>query len=191
MAGEGADGREHPAKGPDDFPYLRRRGPLAIIGVSTAAPMPPQCAGRPHRQAEQMERLAALLARTRQDGCCRVVLIHHPPLPGPAYRPQAAYRQRRISHCHRRPGGGADPARAYPCLRPCPASLPRRRRAGGRRSLRFRAPGHGHKDHARYHLYRIDRGDRDWRILVDVRGVGDDARRFAKGARLLPCMSPA
>jgi 3',5'-cyclic AMP phosphodiesterase CpdA len=178
MAGEGGDGREHPARGPDDFPYLRRRGPLAIIGVSSAAPMPPHmAAGR--IGAQQMERLTGLLARTRQAGCCRVVLIHHPPLPGPASdRKQlldsaefrmviAAQGAELILHGHTHVSGLAQlpsPAGSVPVV--------------GVPSASARATGH--KDYARYHLYRIDKEIAGWRILVDVRGVGADARRFAK-----------
>jgi 3',5'-cyclic AMP phosphodiesterase CpdA len=178
MAGEGSDGREHPAAGPGDFPYLRRRGPLAIIGVSSAAPMPAHmAAGR--IGTEQMARLSALLARTRQDGCCRVVLIHHPPLPGPAAdRKQlldsaefraviASQGAELILHGHTHVSGLAQlpsPAGSVPVVGVPSAS----------------ARASHHKDHARYHLYRIDKELTGWRILVDVRGVGDGISRFAK-----------
>jgi 3',5'-cyclic AMP phosphodiesterase CpdA len=61
------------------FPYLRRRGPIALIGLSTAIATPPGFAtgrlGRP--QLEALDRLLATLACAR---CCRVVLLHHSPL---------------------------------------------------------------------------------------------------------------
>ncbi len=61
------------------FPYLRRRGPLALVGLSTAVATPPGYAtgrlGRP-----QLEALDRLLAGLAQAGCCRVILLHHPPL---------------------------------------------------------------------------------------------------------------
>ncbi len=63
----------------EHFPYLRRRGPLALIGLSTAAPMPAHmAAGR--LGAAQLARFDALLAETGAEGLCRVVLIHHPPV---------------------------------------------------------------------------------------------------------------
>jgi len=63
------------------FPYLRQRGPLALIGVSSAEPSPPgRATGRVG--SAQLARLAALLAQARADGRCRVVMIHHPPLDG-------------------------------------------------------------------------------------------------------------
>jgi 3',5'-cyclic AMP phosphodiesterase CpdA len=60
------------------FPFLRRRGPIALVGLSTAVPTPPFFAsGRLGRA--QIDRLAALLAELRKQPCFRVVLIHHPP----------------------------------------------------------------------------------------------------------------
>ena len=156
---------------------------------SSAFPPPRPCRPTVLPAASVPSRWSAwrrLLARTRQDGCCRVVLIHHPPLPGSGFRPQAASRQRRVSRRHRQPGRRADPAWAYPCLRPCPASLARRQRARGGRAFRLRARMTGHKDHARYHLYRIDKEIAGWRILVDVRGVGRGCESLRQGARLHP-----
>src|SRR5262252_3292242 len=58
------------------FPFLRRRGPLALIGLSSAVPTAPFMAtGR--LGAEQIARLDALLGAHAD--LCRVVLIHHPP----------------------------------------------------------------------------------------------------------------
>lgn len=60
------------------FPFIRRRGPLAIIGVSTAIATPPFMAtGRVG--VGQANALARALAETGERGLCRVVLIHHPP----------------------------------------------------------------------------------------------------------------
>ena len=63
------------------FPYLRRRGPLAIIGLSTAIATPPGFAtGR--LGDGQLEALDRLLAELAGEDCCRVLLLHHPPLAG-------------------------------------------------------------------------------------------------------------
>lgn len=61
------------------FPYLRRRGKLALIGLSTACVSAPGFAtGRlGTAQLQALDRLLAKLAGTE---CCRVVLLHHPPL---------------------------------------------------------------------------------------------------------------
>ena len=58
------------------FPFVRRRGPLAIIGLtSSVATAPFMATGR--RGLEQVGRLEELLAHLA--GHFRVVLIHHPP----------------------------------------------------------------------------------------------------------------
>jgi 3',5'-cyclic AMP phosphodiesterase CpdA len=62
----------------EDFPYLRLRGEVALIGLSSAVPMPPFIAsgylGR--RQLAASERL---LAETGRRGLFRIVMLHHPP----------------------------------------------------------------------------------------------------------------
>lgn len=63
------------------YPSLRRRGPVAFIGLSTALPTPPFMAtGRLGEQ--QLKALAPLLRDCRQQGLFRVVYLHHPPLTG-------------------------------------------------------------------------------------------------------------
>lgn len=60
------------------FPFVRRRGPLALIGTSTGVPTPPFMATGRLGDA-QRAKLANMLAGLRQEGAFRVVLIHHPP----------------------------------------------------------------------------------------------------------------
>jgi 3',5'-cyclic AMP phosphodiesterase CpdA len=65
------------------FPFVRRRGSLALIGLSSAVPTAPFMAtGR--LGGRQIERLEEILGRLA--GLCRVVLIHHPPLGEPGDR---------------------------------------------------------------------------------------------------------
>ncbi len=68
----GDDGAASPV-----FPYVRRRGPVALIGVSTAIPTAPFMAtGRLGRK--QREALEHILPQLAQENLCRVLLIHHP-----------------------------------------------------------------------------------------------------------------
>jgi 3',5'-cyclic AMP phosphodiesterase CpdA len=67
--------------GAGGFPYLRRRGRVSLIGVSTAVPTPPFLASG-EVGADQAARLADMLAAEGRAGQCRVVLIHHPPQAG-------------------------------------------------------------------------------------------------------------
>jgi 3',5'-cyclic AMP phosphodiesterase CpdA len=60
------------------FPYLRRRGPVALVGLSTAVPtLPFFASGR--LGSDQLDRLAIVLARLSKEKAFRVILIHHPP----------------------------------------------------------------------------------------------------------------
>jgi 3',5'-cyclic AMP phosphodiesterase CpdA len=72
LAGDDTIGR-----GDDIFPALRRRGPLALIGVSSGVPTPPLMAtgwlGR-----SQMYALERMLATLASEQIFRVLLIHHP-----------------------------------------------------------------------------------------------------------------
>jgi 3',5'-cyclic AMP phosphodiesterase CpdA len=68
---------------PDDaaFPYLHRRGQIALIGLNSGLPTPMfMASGR--LGAAQLQKTAALLAQAGADGLFRVVLIHHPPVIG-------------------------------------------------------------------------------------------------------------
>ena len=71
------------APGSARFPFVRRLGPAALIALNSAVPTPPFVAAGElgHRQ---IATLAEILAATRREGLIRVVLIHHPPLPGQA-----------------------------------------------------------------------------------------------------------
>jgi 3',5'-cyclic AMP phosphodiesterase CpdA len=62
------------------FPFVRRRGPVALIGLTTSLPTGPFMAtGR--LGGEQLARLAEILIALAREPLFRVVLIHHPPVP--------------------------------------------------------------------------------------------------------------
>ncbi|MCH4092540.1 metallophosphoesterase family protein [Acetobacter sp.] len=63
----------------EDFPFIRRVGNLALIGVCSAVASPPLMAYG-HVDIEQAARLRRILDATRD--ACRIVLIHHPVAPG-------------------------------------------------------------------------------------------------------------
>lgn len=65
------------------FPYVRRRGPIAIVGCSTAVATPPFSANG-YFSAGQARRTLNLLRELGDEGLARVVLIHHPPIRGAA-----------------------------------------------------------------------------------------------------------
>lgn len=65
------------------FPYMRRRGKVALIGVSSARATAPFMATG-HLSAKQARRFGKLLDMARADGLYRVIMIHHPPIRGAA-----------------------------------------------------------------------------------------------------------
>ena len=93
-----------------DFPFLRRRGPLAIVGLSTALPTPPGFAtGR--LGADQLARLDGLLMHLLEDHTCRVLLAHHCPVGWHQSAAPATGRCGRAARLHCAPRRGSDPAR--------------------------------------------------------------------------------
>lgn len=67
---------------PAPFPFLRRRGPVALIGLSSAIQTRVFSAAGALGEA-QRARLGTMLAALAAEGLFRVVLIHHPPILGP------------------------------------------------------------------------------------------------------------
>jgi 3',5'-cyclic AMP phosphodiesterase CpdA len=76
-----SDAAVHEAPPPGEFPTLRVRGPLAVVGLCSALPTPLfHAVGRVG--ATQLARLGPLLERLGRAGLFRLVLIHHPPESG-------------------------------------------------------------------------------------------------------------
>jgi 3',5'-cyclic AMP phosphodiesterase CpdA len=70
LAGDATDGGT-------PFPFVRRRGPLALIGVSSALPTPPLMAtGR--LGPSQLKALERILVGLSSEQAFRVLLVHHP-----------------------------------------------------------------------------------------------------------------
>lgn len=79
--------------GAGGWPYVHRHGPASFIGLKSALPTAPLLAsGRLGR--EQCGRLARILAREREAGQHRVVMLHHPVADG-VVRARKALRDRR------------------------------------------------------------------------------------------------
>jgi 3',5'-cyclic AMP phosphodiesterase CpdA len=61
------------------FPFVRHRGNVALIGLSTGVPTAPLLATG-WLGANQLAELAAVLNKLKSEDAFRVVLIHHPPV---------------------------------------------------------------------------------------------------------------
>lgn len=153
------------------FPYLRRRGPLALIGVSTAVPTAPFMAtGRLGRA--QRDALARMLEQLAAEKLFRVLLIHHPPVTS---KGRWAARLRDSDelldvlarygvdlilhgHDHRHATIWLDgPHGRIPALGVPSAS----------------AMAHGHNHPAAYNLFAVERDGDAWRCDHRVRGFSD------------------
>lgn len=65
----------------DRFPWVRIRGPVALIGVNSAVPKPPGFASGTIGEA-QLDALTAILGELGKTDKFRVVMVHHPPMVG-------------------------------------------------------------------------------------------------------------
>ncbi len=156
------------------FPYLRVRGDIAIIGLSSGVPTAPLMAtGKLGR--DQLEACAALLGATGQKGLARVLLIHHPPLAkgAPPFRglTDAAAFERMVTafgaeailhgHSHRR------------LVRSLPT--PACRTVGGTVPVlgapSAAAAAHDPRYRAAYHLVHFEREGDLWRVSARARGL--------------------
>lgn len=64
-----------------DFPFLRVRGPVALIALSSARASAPFMASGFFPEVQEI-RARRLLDETRESGLFRVLMIHHPPVRG-------------------------------------------------------------------------------------------------------------
>lgn len=164
------DGMEEPARR-DSFPYMRVRGPMALIGVSSARATAPFMASGFFGEG-QAKRLGRLLDEASDRGLCRVIVIHHPPVRGadPAHkrllgigRFQKAMRAHgaelvlhghtHLPTTHRIDGRGGD----IPVIGVAAAG---------------QAPG-GKRPAGQYNLIEIDGAPGAWRIALTRRGLSD------------------
>jgi 3',5'-cyclic AMP phosphodiesterase CpdA len=168
----GDDGRE-------GFPFLRRRGNIALIGLSTAVPTAPLMAtGRLGKH--QLARLLELLDQTR--GLFRVVLIHHPAITPPKRRLRRLVDAADLRDVLADKGAelllhGHDHSRSLVWLDGPKTRIP----SVGVPSASARAP-HGDENGAGYNLFHIDGEAGSWRCDMigrerDADGIFRDAER--------------
>ena len=175
----GDDAPDHGAM----FPSLRRRGPLALIGISTAVPTPPLMAtGRIGKG--QLEALDRLLVALAAEPVFRVLLVHHP-LRSNAPTKRLTDAPELLSllkqHGVELVLHGHDHVHSTVWVEgPSGLSIP----AIGVPSASARA--HDHYPDAAYNLFSIARGDDGWRCQQMVRGVNDALQvREIRRVRLL------
>lgn len=75
-------------EGRTGFPFLHRRGPVNIVGLSSAVPAPVAVSWG-HLGREQIERTEALLNAVKDEHRPSILMIYHPPQEGAAKRLRA------------------------------------------------------------------------------------------------------
>jgi 3',5'-cyclic AMP phosphodiesterase CpdA len=160
------------------FPSLRIREFVAMVGLSTARPCGLFLAVGSVGEL-QLRELERILAETGQQGLFRVLLIHHPPLPG-----TVSWRKRLTDgaalrsilarqgvelvlhgHAHRGSLGHVDTVVGEaPTFGVTSAS----------------ALGRTKKRRARYHIYRLEKNPNGWQMAVSVRCYSPPSESFVE-----------
>jgi 3',5'-cyclic AMP phosphodiesterase CpdA len=160
------------------FPSLRIREFVAMVGLSTARPCGLFLAVGSVGEL-QLRELERILAETGQQGLFRVLLIHHPPLPG-----TVSWRKRLTDgaalrsilarqgvelvlhgHAHRGSLGHVDTVVGVaPTFGVTSAS----------------ALGRTKKRRARYHIYRLEKNPPGWQMAVSVRCYSPPSESFVE-----------
>jgi 3',5'-cyclic AMP phosphodiesterase CpdA len=153
------------------FPFLRRRGPAALIGVSSAVPTAPFMATGAIG-GQQLAEFADLLAQAEQERLFRVVLIHHPPVSAPGKRFKRLLDAEAFRRVIAERGAelvlhGHDHVHAVTWL-----DGPRIRVAAMGVPSASTPPGLGYEA-AAYNLYRIDGSFGAWRCEATARGFSE------------------
>ncbi|MET3791830.1 metallophosphoesterase family protein [Aquamicrobium terrae] len=153
----------------DAFPYLRVRGRIALIGVSTARATAPFMANGYLREG-QGRRLATLLEETGARGLCRVVMIHHPPVRHAVPQHKRLFGIRRFGRIMARHGAelvlhghSHDPSLYFLAGANGPVPVVGVAAAG-------QAPG-GKKPAAQYNLIDIEPDGERWHLKLTRRGL--------------------
>jgi 3',5'-cyclic AMP phosphodiesterase CpdA len=154
------------------FPFVRRRGPLALIGVSSAVPtLPLMATGRLGRA--QLDALDKVLAQLSSDQAFRVLLVHHP-LHSDSHIKRLTDSQA-LRALLKRHGvelvlHGHDHIHSTMWIEGRDRQIP----AIGVPSAS--ALAHRHYPAAAYNLFTIERDGDQWRCVQTVRAIGDDMR---------------
>jgi 3',5'-cyclic AMP phosphodiesterase CpdA len=166
---------DFPVPGARRFPYLRVRGEIAMIGLSSGVPTAPLLAsGRLGRA--QLAALAPLLEDIGAKGLARIILIHHPPLTrGPSSKlrglDDAAEFEAIIARC------GAEAILHGHTHKRMVHYLPSTatRREGGSVPVigvpSASAASSDPRQRASYYLVQVERSGPSWRVSARVRGL--------------------
>jgi 3',5'-cyclic AMP phosphodiesterase CpdA len=171
-----------PGGGQEAFPFVKRVGDVALVGLSSAMPTAPFLAGGRIGEA-QLARLEQLLQRLEAEGLFRVVLLHHPLTEGAVRRRKALWDRDRLRQVLARAGAelvlhghshestlesvpgprGPIPVVAAPSASAAPddKGVP-----------------------AGWSLIEVEPTNEAWRLTVSLRSIAADGLRFDSGERI-------
>ena len=158
------------------YPSLRVRGPAALIGLSSARPSAPFLAVG-SLGSGQLARLEKVLEQSGRRGLLRIVLLHHPPIPGSVSWRKRLTDARLFAEVLARQGAELIlHGHAH-------VSLAREMVAGMRRIPVLGTPsasdsGSNPQRAARYHLCRFERRAGGWTLRVTARAYSPVEDRF-------------
>jgi 3',5'-cyclic AMP phosphodiesterase CpdA len=182
-------GDSEPMDSTADFPTVRVRGPVAFVGVSSAHPSAPHLAIG-SVGAKQLAALEQKLAELGRKKLFRIILIHHPPVPG-TVKPRASLRDSaefaRVvasagaelvlhGHTHRMSHHAIATSRGdVPVIGVASASAKAQ---------------HAHREQAQFHVYTVANEADRWRLDLEIRGLDEEALAF-RTTRTLSVPVPA
>ena len=155
------------------FPWVRVRGPVALIGVNTAlATLPFLATGTAGRG--QLARLETVLGELDASGLFRVVLVHHPPLDRLTKWRKRMVDSAEFAQVIRR--AGAELILHGHTHESTVAAMPARERDVPVVSVTSSSSNGGEEAElrARYNVYHIDRRGPGWNVQMEVRGWRED-----------------
>ncbi|MGI9372339.1 MAG: metallophosphoesterase family protein [Hyphomicrobiales bacterium] len=158
------------------FPFMRHHKNVALIGVSSAREtLPFQASGE--LGATQLELLANILEKSREQGFFRVLMIHHPPLHGQAIPRKALKDAPALTEVLKSTGcelvlHGHNHVHMHEELSSQHGDV----HVFGVPSASARA--HDGKDAAAWNHYKISRQSGSWQCDVSVRGYDENTKTF-------------
>jgi len=160
-----------------NFPYIRRFNDIILIGISTAIPTPPFIAGG-RIGTGQLAALEKILRDFGRQELCRIIMIHHPPLPGQNRWRKALWDAVEFKDILHRHGaelilhGHNHTHMFHTAPGPADTAIP----VYGVASASMRA--HKNKPSASYYLFNIKQEHNNWSISGTIRGLRPDETGF-------------
>jgi len=175
MTGDRFDGdASQPPQDYNDFPYARRIGDIVVVMANSSPPTPPGFATGALGDA-QISRIGKMLKKFGEEGCFRILALHHPAVKGAVSPRKALSDRNHLERCLNE--AGAEMVVHGHMHRPVAMRL-----EGGGRTIPVIGAGsashgdaHGEYRPAQYNLYEIERNKNgSWCATAEVRELNPE-----------------